>query len=107
MRLTDANRSFGDALEILRAGYDDTYEDWGAATVDVLDVARDEDLDAAEVVTYPGVQQAIWRYQHHDADTVRRQIDTAIEREGYDVTVDQVVAALITIAGEMSENPEP
>jgi len=104
MRLTDANRSFADALKTLRDGYDDTYEDWGAATVDVLDVARDEGLEAAEVVKYPGIQQAIWRYQHHDADTVKREIETAIDREGYDHTVQQVVVALIEVAGVWADD---
>lgn len=101
MPSVDPSIDFEEALERLREGYSDDYEGWLHGMNDALDVARDHGWGGTEFVGNPRVQHAIWRYQHFDADQVRREIEVTLERNRYDVDVDEAIKLLRAVAEEM------
>lgn len=101
MQSVDPSIGFDEALRRLRDDYDDDYEGWLTGMNDVMDVARDLDIDDIDFVGKPEVQHAIWRYQHHDPDTVRGQIEHALQKYSLGLTVDEAVDRLRAVAEEM------
>ncbi len=98
------DETLAEVLGILRAGVDESYGDRIERSSTVVEILHDEELPGSSVVTYPGVSQLIWRYQHHDAETVRRRFENELNRaDDPDVTVQDIVDALAVVAERLSD----
>jgi hypothetical protein len=90
-----------DALDTLTAGVDDSYGGRGEAIAAINRALADVAGDTA-VIRHEGTAQPIWRYGH-DAEDVRRQIETTIDRyfDEDDHDAERVVAMLRIAAARL------